>query len=55
MMAWLGALQSQDYPAAKWALAQRLKGASAAALERAFNQGPSCAPTSCVTLGILWR
>jgi hypothetical protein len=39
MVAWLGAVQSQDYPAAKWALGQRLKGATDASLDRAFNEG----------------
>ena len=39
MVAWLGAVQSQDYPAAKWALAQRLKGATDASLDEAFNAG----------------
>src|SRR5687767_2604960 len=37
---WLGAVQSQDYAGAKWALAQRLKDAPTdAALEKAFNEG----------------
>ena len=39
MVAWLGAVQAQDYPAAKWALGQRLRGASDASLEQAFNDG----------------
>jgi len=38
-VAGLGAVQSQDYAAAKWALALRLPGASEAALDRAFNDG----------------
>ena len=36
---WFGAVQSQDFPAAKWAVAQRTTGADDAALERAFNAG----------------
>jgi hypothetical protein len=39
MVAWLCAVQAQDYPAAKWALAQRLKGATDASLDEAFNAG----------------
>ena len=35
----MGAVQSQDYPAAKWALAQRLGGATDAALDRLYDQG----------------
>jgi hypothetical protein len=36
---WMGAVQSQDYPAAKWAVAQRTRGLNDAAVEQAFNQG----------------
>ena len=36
---WLGAVQSQDYGAAKWALAQRTAGATEAALDRLFDEG----------------
>lgn len=36
---WLGAVQSQDYPAAKWALGLRLKNATDAQIEEAFNEG----------------
>jgi hypothetical protein len=37
---WLGAVQSQDYVGAKWALAQRLKDSPTdAAIEKAFNEG----------------
>src|ERR1700687_2778816 len=39
IVAWLGAVQSQDYQAAKWALAMRLKGATDASLDQAFNDG----------------
>jgi hypothetical protein len=35
----MGAVQSQDYPAAKWALAQRLDGVTDAALDRLYDQG----------------
>ncbi|HSP08516.1 MAG TPA: winged helix DNA-binding domain-containing protein [Candidatus Dormibacteraeota bacterium] len=35
----MGAVQSQDYPAAKWALAQRLDGATDAALDHLYDQG----------------
>lgn len=39
VVAWLGAVQSQDYPGAKWALAQRTKGLTDAAIEQAFAEG----------------
>lgn len=40
VVAWFGAVQSQDYPAAKWALALRMPdGTTDAHIERAFNDG----------------
>ena len=39
VVAWLGAVQSQDYAGAKWAIAQRTKGLTDAALDQAFNEG----------------
>ncbi len=36
---WLGAVQAQDYAAAKWALGQRLQRATDDDIERAFNKG----------------
>lgn len=39
IVAHLGAVQSQDYPGALWALAQRLDRASLQSLESAFNRG----------------
>src|SRR3982074_2843339 len=39
MVAHLGAVQSQDYPAALWALGLRLAQATRASLECAFNNG----------------
>src|SRR5258708_11510973 len=36
---WLGAVQSEDYPAAKWALGQRLGDATDADLDVAFDKG----------------
>ena len=39
LVAHLGAVQAQDYAAAKWALALRLRGADDAALDAAFNAG----------------
>lgn len=38
-VAWLGAVQAQDYSGAKWALGQRLRGANDDAIERAFTVG----------------
>src|SRR5438445_1048286 len=39
MVAHLGAVQSQDYPAALWALGLRIVEATRASLECAFNSG----------------
>ncbi|HLH70966.1 MAG TPA: winged helix DNA-binding domain-containing protein [Candidatus Dormibacteraeota bacterium] len=36
---WFGAVQSQDYPGAKWALGQRSPGATDAELDRLFDTG----------------
>lgn len=36
---WLGAIQAQDYAGAKWAVGQRLKGASDDLIEKAFTNG----------------
>lgn len=38
-VSWLGAVQAQDYAGAKWALGQRLRGATDAALEKALDRG----------------
>jgi DNA glycosylase AlkZ-like len=39
VVGWLGAVQSQDFSAAKWALGLRIKNAFEADIEDAFNQG----------------
>ena len=39
VVGWLGAVQSQDYAGAKWALGQRIKNAVDAEIEQAFNEG----------------
>ena len=39
VVAALGAVQSQDYAGGKWALGLRMKGATDAALDQAFNEG----------------
>jgi hypothetical protein len=36
---WLAAVQSQEYPAAKWALGQRTRGSTEAELDRLFDEG----------------
>jgi hypothetical protein len=36
---WLGAVQAQDYPGAKWALAQRTPGVTDAAIDQVFAEG----------------
>ena len=38
-VSFLGAVQSQDYPAAKWSLGQRLKNATDETIDQAFNKG----------------
>jgi hypothetical protein len=44
VVAWLGAVQAQDYPAAKWALGLRAKGMTDAVVEQAFNEGAAAVP-----------
>lgn len=39
VVGWLGAVQAQDYPGAKWALAMRLEAATEKGLEQAFDAG----------------
>ena len=39
LVRWLGAVQSQDYPAAKWAIALRQRDTTDVDLDRAFNEG----------------
>jgi hypothetical protein len=39
VVAWLGAVQAQDYSGAKWALGLRTNGVTDADVERAFNDG----------------
>ena len=39
VVGYLGAVQSQDYGAAKWALGMRLTASTDAAIEQAFNEG----------------
>jgi len=39
VVAWLGAVQSQDFAAAKWALGLRMRRATNADIEKAFNDG----------------
>ena len=39
VVAWLGAVQAQEYPLAKWGLALRMRRASDASVERAFAAG----------------
>ncbi|HEY7983473.1 MAG TPA: winged helix DNA-binding domain-containing protein, partial [Ktedonobacterales bacterium] len=39
VVAWLGAMQAQEYPGAAWSLALRMDGATAAAIDRAFDAG----------------
>jgi len=39
VVAWLGAVQAQDYPGAKWALGLRMQGATDDAIDRAYDGG----------------
>jgi Winged helix DNA-binding domain len=39
VVSWLGALQAQDYPGARWALGLRASNLTDADVERAFNEG----------------
>src|SRR5687768_13653168 len=39
VVGWLGAVQSQDYAGAKWAVGQRVPGSVDADLEKAFTDG----------------
>jgi hypothetical protein len=39
VVGWLGAVQAQDFPGAKWALAQRMTGTTEAEIDRAFTDG----------------
>ncbi|MBZ0286240.1 MAG: winged helix DNA-binding domain-containing protein, partial [Anaerolineae bacterium] len=39
VVAWLGAVQAQEYALAKWALALRMQPATEALIEQAFNEG----------------
>ena len=36
---WFGAMQAQEYPAAKWAIGQRVSGITDAAIDREFDRG----------------
>src|SRR5712692_5990049 len=38
-VAWLGAVQAQDYAGAKWAVGQRVQDATDAAIDQAFAEG----------------
>lgn len=39
VVAWLGAVQAQDFPASKWALGLRMKSATDETIEKAYNAG----------------
>jgi hypothetical protein len=39
IVSWFGAVQSQEYPGGKWALAQRIRGVTDATIEQAFTNG----------------
>ncbi len=39
IVAWLGAMQAQEYTSAKWAIGLRLHDISASEIDEAFNNG----------------
>ena len=39
VVSWLGAVQAQEYPGAKWSVAQRTKGLTEATIEQVFAEG----------------
>ncbi|MGE5805440.1 MAG: DNA glycosylase AlkZ-like family protein, partial [Ignavibacteria bacterium] len=39
IVSWMGAIQAQDYPMAKWAVGLRLHGSTDKEIESAFNAG----------------
>ena len=39
LVSWMGAIQSQDYGMAKWAIGLRLSGSDDTIIEKAFNEG----------------
>jgi hypothetical protein len=39
VISWFGAIQAQDFPAAKWAIALRCKNATDESIEQSFNNG----------------
>lgn len=39
IVAWMGAMQAQEYAMAKWAIGLRLQGSKEASIESAFNRG----------------
>jgi len=39
LVSWMGAVQAQDFGGVKWAIGQRVKGATDASVEQAFNDG----------------
>jgi DNA glycosylase AlkZ-like len=39
IVGWLGAMQAQDYPGARWAIGLRTRGMTDADVERAYNEG----------------
>ena len=44
VVAWLGAVQAQDYAGAKWALGLRMQDAVDDDIERAFTKGSCVSP-----------
>ena len=39
VVSWLGAVQAQDYPGARWGIGQRMQNATSAQVDEAFNAG----------------
>ena len=62
IVSWLGAMQSQEFALAKWAIALRLPNDNTGMpalnnsdIEKAFNTGKNFRTTFCAQPGTLWR
>ena len=54
LVAWMGALQGQEYSMAKWAVGLRLKKPDIRKVEAALEKGEILRTQCCVRLGIWW-
>ena len=54
LVAWMGALQGQEYSMAKWAVGLRLKKPDIRKVEAALEKGEILGLTCCARLGTWW-